>query len=461
MKRLCFLGILLTCFVVFTSTLLNAAPIERTFTVKNKSVSKVLVAYCYGISEKDVQKGLPAGYYIKGWEYVNPGYSKECKMESSFKTFFVYVQRADGEEYKVPGEPSEFYIQPEGENFQVIQRFGDGKVLYHTGNQSSLQGVTFYKYVDGRAFTINGPLAIQDDPYRFDGDYDTRGFSRQGTGTDYALLFATNKYEHWRALSTPIADAEAIGAELENRYRFKVDIRKNVTIEDILAALAEYKVKRYAPGDQLLIYFAGHGKFDEVLQDGHIAGTESKSPKDDKNLATLLAFSKLRDNIDIFPCERIMLMLDVCYGGTFDKDLALGEKPPEAPSKPRTRGAEPLNLMKLQETLAVKTRWYLSSGGNEDVSDGLGPHSPFALALLTLLRNGDNGDGVLTVPEIERQLPPTLENELDKVRSVYKGYKIKQSPVSGPFGSGKAADKAFLFIDRTHAQGQQSGLTTN
>ena len=452
MKRLCFLGTLLTCFVVSTSTLLNAALIERTFTVKNKSVDKVRVAYCYGISEQDVQQDQSAGYYIKGWEYVNPGYLKEFKMKTSFKSFFVHVQTTDGVEYRLPRKTSGFYIQPEAENFQVIQRFGDGDLLYYTGNQSSLQRVTFYKYEKVGAFMIDGPLAIQDDPYRFDGDYDTRGFSRQGTGTDYALLFATNEYQHWPDLRTPIADADAIGAELQNRYGFEVDIRKKVTIKDILAALEEYKKKQYAPGDQLFVYFAGHGAFDKGLEDGHVAGTESELPEVDRNLSTYLSFKKLRGDLENFPCERIMLMLDVCHGGTFDEKIALGEKPPEAP-KPRTRGAEPLNLMKLQETLAVKTRWYLSSGGNEEVSDGLGKHSPFALALLTLLRNGDNGDGVLTVPEIERQLRPTLEDELNKVRGVYKGHTIKQSPASGPFGSGKAADKAFLFIDKNARRG--------
>ena len=305
---------------------------------------------------------------------------------------------------------------------------------------------------------IPGTVPIQGD-HRFDGDYDTRGFSRQGT--DYALLFATNEYTHWSNLGTPIADAEAIGAELQNRYGFKVDIRRNVTKKQILAALNEYKVKRYAPGDQLFIYFAGHGEFDRTLQDGHVAGTESELPQNDKNLSTYLSFNKLKADLDNFPCERIMLTLDVCHGGTFDIDIALGDKPAMR-EKPRTRGAQPLtsaellNLIKPEITLAVKTRWYLSSGGDEKVSDGF-KHSPFALALLTLLRNRDKDnrdDGILTIPEIERQLGPTLDNELKKVN-------FKQTPASGAFGSGRPADKAFLFIDRTHTQRQQSGFTTN
>ena len=104
------------------------------------------------------------------------------------------------------------------------------------------------------------------------------------------------------------------------------------------------------------------------------------------------------------------------------------------------------------QTLKVKTRWYLSSGGKEDVVDGLeGEHSPFASALLNILRNEAGKDGVLTIPEIERRLPSTLRVELDKLeaawRKTHPSYPgSKQTPASGPFGSGKPADKAFVFI---------------
>ena len=285
---------------------------------------------------------------------------------------------------------------------------------------------------------------------RFDGIYKREGFVR--TGTDYALLFATNEYEYWPNLSTPIADAEAIGAELENRYGFNVDIRKNVTIKDILATLADYKAKRYVPGDQLFVYFAVHAQFDEVLQDGHIAGTASELPTTDKHLSTYLAFSKLREVLDIFPCERIMLMLDVSYGGTFDRDIALSlEKLKRTPSI-KTQGAE--LLLNLEDTLKVQTRWYLSSGGNEDVQDGIA-HSPFALSVLTVLKDGAGDDGVLTLPEIERQLPEKLQAELDKIREFYPNTEIKQTPASGSFGSGKADAKAFVFIGKDFVPSQR------
>ena len=338
----------------------------------------------------------------------------------------------------VEGIPGNWEASPNGNTLTLASTNGITQVLRRKGSGSKNTWVSIEE---------QGEVSLS---FRwdvgFDGIYKREGFVR--TGTDYALLFATDTYAHWEDLSTPIADVEAIGAELENRYGFNVDIRKNVTIKDILATLAEYKEKRYVPGDQLLVYFAGHGKFDEALQDGHIAGTASELPNKDQNLTTYLSFNKLRDDLDNFPCDRIMLMLDVCYGGTFDDNIALIEELP-------TRGARPKKLsLELNQTLTVRTRWYLSSGGNEVVLDGVGGHSPFAASLLTVLRDGAGDDGVLTLPEIERLLPTKLREELDKFAAAWKEKypswdgKLTQSPASGPFGNGKAADKAFVFISK-------------
>ena len=288
-------------------------------------------------------------------------------------------------------------------------------------------------------FTITGSAFKH-----FDGIYDRSGFVRMGT--DYALLFATNNYAHWENLSSPINDAEAIGAELADRYGFNVDIRKNVTWAGILQTLAEYATKSYQPGDQLFIYFAGNGNFSEMTKDGYIAASDSKLPADDPSHTTYLSYARLRNNLDRIACGRVLLALDVCYGGTFDDNIALIKAPP-------TRGGM-IRILDLNQTLKVHTRWYLSSGGKEEVFDGVGEHSPFALSLLTVLRNGAGEDGVLTIPEIERQLPIKLREEIDKLEAAWKKEhplwdgKLTQTPASGPFGSGEAADKAFVFIGK-------------
>ncbi len=280
----------------------------------------------------------------------------------------------------------------------------------------------------------------------FDGIYKREGFVR--AGTDYALLFATNTYQHWENLSTPIADVEAIGAELADRYGFQVDIRKNMkTRAEILNVLTEYAKKDYQPGDQLFVYFAGNGNFDNTIKQGYIATSDSKLPADDPPHATYLSYARLKQGLDRITCGRVMLVLDVCYGGTFDDNIALIEDPP-------TRGVLAMAILDLNQTLKVQTRWYLSSGGKEEVLDGIGKHSPFALSLLTVLRDGAGDDGVLTIPEIERLLPIKFREELDKFEAAWKEKhplwegKIQQTPASGPFGSGKAADKAFVFIGK-------------
>ena len=304
--------------------------------------------------------------------------------------------------------------------------------------------------IDRSIEILESGKVLKDAKLRFDGFYDRSRFVR--TGKDYALLLATNDYIHWNNLKSSIADAEDIGAELKDRYGFSVDIRRNLkTRTDILQVIAAYAEKDYGTGDQLFVYFTGHGYFNEMLKDGYIAAGESKSPKDDPGMGSYLAYAELKQHLDRIPCDRIMLTLDVDYGGTFDDGIALtpGALKPEGPP---TRGLQ-VRLLRLQNTLKVRTRWYLSSGGQEPVFDGIERNSPFALALLQTLRM-DLDDGVLTIPEIEKQLPSKLQVELDKFEAAWKKEQplwdgeMQQTPASGPFGSGKAADKAFVFIEK-------------
>ena len=448
MKRIVFLTLFSVLLSLFVSSV-EASMQERTLRIENRKVSDVHVAYCYVVGLDAVNHQL----HVKGWVRVPSGRSITVTYpKTGYAPLFLLGVTSDGQLVPKESIPAELPVHPQ-KNFGVVLAL-NGEFLNFVNATAENNGINYqveerdldwFKFgkklvQHGFVWEIDGPV-----PLDYDGDYNMEGFIRERHGTDRALLFATNKYKDWPNLSTPIADAEAIGAELENRYGFNVDIRKDVTIKEILDALAEYKEKRYDPGDQLLIYVAGHGKFDEVLQDGHIAGTESEPPTIDKNLSTYLSFNKLRKDLDNFPCERIMLMLDVCYGGTFDEDIALlGEQPDKAKT---TRGFKSEQYrMKPQEILKLKTRWYISSGMQQEVQDGIG-HSPFAAALLTLLKNNDDSDGVLTVPEIRRQMPSQLESEINNLRGLLQDETIKQTPAFGPFGSGKKENQVFLLIE--------------
>ena len=472
MRQLRFLGILLACLVLFTSTGFGQQIPEKTLKISNKSMFTAYCAYSYLVDAETAAYGEEIGFHVKGWVSVPSGRAEYIQYRSKFQPNVYFILENDLEIVGNEKQASPHYIpaplldaikaerKPSAEKFEILQDF-EGEIVSVSGaDEFNMKERSFYP---GKNVIIPGPMEIVElqEMEEFDGEYSRLGFVR--SGTDYALLFATNDYfpfdddrkhvEYWPDLNTPISDAEILGQELGN-YGFKMDIRKDLKTRDaILNAIAEYAEKEYETGDQLFVYFAGHGYFNETLNSGYIAAGDSKSPKYDPGMGSYLGYDELKGLLDRIECNRVMLTLDVCYGGTFDADIALAEGPTTRgpDDAPAERGiVEKLNL---QNTLKVKTRWYLSSGGKEEVQDGMeGMNSPFASALVSLLRNGAGKDGVLTIPEVERQLPSTLRIKLNELEAAWKKQEplwdgeLQQTPASGPFESGK--HKAFVFIKR-------------
>jgi hypothetical protein len=239
--------------------------------------------------------------------------------------------------------------------------------------------------------------------------------------TDYALIFATDEYDHWPLLVNPIFDAKTVGQDLETTYNFKVDLIENATQTQILNKIREYIEKKYQPLDQLFILFAGHGTYDQTLGEGFVVTKESL-PNDEAKI-TYLSHNRLRSSINRIPCEHIFLTMDVCFGGTFDAVLASSRGLENEVYKEKTAAEF------IVQKLSNKTRKFLTSGGKKYVADGIeGQHSPFARAFLEALRSKGGEDGILTLAEIT----PYVE-------------KLKITPHSGEFGD-NAPGSDFLFI---------------
>ena len=465
MRQLRFLGALLACLVLFASTGFGQIPerqiLEKTLKISNKSVFTAYCAYSYLVDAETAAYGEEIGYHVKGWVSVPSGRAAYIQYRSKHLPYVYYILENDLEIVGNEKQASHHYLpvplldaikdkkKPSAEKFEILQDSKTGEIVSVSGaDEFNMKVKPFYP---GKNVVIRGPVEIVEsqETEEFDGEYSRVGFVR--SGTDYALLFATNTYQHWPDLKTPISDAEILGQELE-KYGFQVDIKRNLkTRVDILDAIAAYADKDYETGDQLFVYFTGHGHFSETVKGGYIAASGSKSPKDDPGMSTYLAYAELKQFLNRIDCDRVMLTLNVCYGGTFDDDIALTAAPTtEGSDQISKRRVRKLNL---RETLKVKTRWYLSSGGKAKVLDGMeGTNSPFASALVSILRNGAGKDGVLTIPEVERQLPSTLRAKLNELEAAWKekeplwDVKIQQTPTSGPFGSGK--HKAFVFIKR-------------
>jgi Caspase domain len=236
---------------------------------------------------------------------------------------------------------------------------------------------------------------------------------------DHILLLATDKYDYWDDLVNPIDDAHTIAQVLKETYGFQVDLVEDPTVEKVWEKMREYNEKKYGPQDQLLIFFAGHGQYDESFGEGYVVAKNSL--KNDLSKTTYISHNRLRGVINNIPCNHILLTMDVCFGGTLDPIIA------------RSRAAKD-NEVSLNDMLirkfSHKTRKYLTSGGKEYVSDGIpGKHSPFAEKFIESLRTL-SGDGVLTLAELQSSLE-----------------KLKQLPRFGSFGDDESLSD-FVFVGR-------------
>jgi hypothetical protein len=236
---------------------------------------------------------------------------------------------------------------------------------------------------------------------------------------DYALLFVTDKYDNWNSLVNPVFDGRSIATELQNVYGFKVEIIENPSQDVIFRKLREYSEKKYQPLDQLFIFFAGHGYFDETFKEGYVVVKESM--KDDPGKTSYVSYNRLRSVVNVIPCEHTLLTMDVCFGGTFDEAIA---------------SARDIDVYQevsqadfIMRKLAAKTRKYLTSGGKQYVSDGIpGKHSPFAKRMIDAMRSLGGSDGILTLTE----LWPYVE-------------KLNPEPKLGKFGD-DAPGSEFVFV---------------
>lgn len=206
-------------------------------------------------------------------------------------------------------------------------------------------------------------------------------------GKKLALIIATNEFnsqEDWPVLKNPLNDARAVGDTLTNQFGYKVQYVLNeskVVINTKIIALS----KELQEDDQLIVYFAGHGDYnDELLDDGFIVCKDSKTIASDPTRDSYLSFNGLSRMLNKLPSRQVMVLLDVCFGGTFgDKVVKTLQPDKEIKYNP--------NESYVSRQLRLRTRRFISSGGKNVVPDkDLAPqfrnHSPFAVLLLEALR---------------------------------------------------------------------------
>jgi uncharacterized protein len=242
-------------------------------------------------------------------------------------------------------------------------------------------------------------------------------------GGYHALVIGNNDYRLLRPLRTAVNDAREIARVLREQYGFTVTLLLNATRYEMLSAL-DAAGKRLTAGDNLLVYYAGHGELDRINERGHWlpVDAEPNSP------ANWISNISVTDMLNAMEVQQLLVVADSCYAGAMTRS-AVARLPADLSVEARARA--------IQTIARQRSRLVLTSGGVEPVVDSTGgPHSPFAQSFLELL--GLN-QGVLPTQELFRRLQV-------RVVTMVKDLPVQQIPEYAPirFAGHEAGD--FLFV---------------
>jgi len=193
------------------------------------------------------------------------------------------------------------------------------------------------------------------------------------SGNYYALVIGNNDYDYLPKLQTASKDAKQVAAALADRYSFQTKLLLDATRNDILRALNKFR-KRLKENDSFLVYYAGHGEFDQTTSKAYWLPVDARSDEDTE----WIIVDTITSNIKRISSKHILIVSDSCYSGTLTRSTV---------AKLGSDQARKHYLKKMQHK---KSRTLLASGGNEPVSDSGGQgHSVFAAALLQGLNDMD------------------------------------------------------------------------
>lgn len=217
--------------------------------------------------------------------------------------------------------------------------------------------------------------------------------------TNYVLAIGINNYKNFENLNNCIKDIEDVNQVLTDRFLFETanittlfdeKATKNGIYREFRRLCQEFKKKEKDRADNLVIYFSGHGFWDE---DFPTRGYWVPQEAGNGCYPDYIPNSDVRDFLEDINAHHIFLISDSCFSGTFFLDG--------------------LNRSASQYNDKHRSRWGLAAGRLE-VPDGTsGANSPFALALLQVLTKSQDS---VSVSEICASVMDKL-----KVNNQYNG----------------------------------------
>ena len=145
------------------------------------------------------------------------------------------------------------------------------------------------------------------------------------SGKYHAIIISVNQYQDDKItdLNEPKNDADNLTSILVSKYFFKQEdiIRLvNPTRANILDAI-EQKRKSLSVDDNLIIFYAGHGYWDEVLKMGYWLPSDAR--KDSKS--NWVSNTELTLYLSAFESNHVLLVTDACFSGGIFKTRSIGD----------------------------------------------------------------------------------------------------------------------------------------
>lgn len=171
----------------------------------------------------------------------------------------------------------------------------------------------------------------------------------------HALIIGVSNYEFAGAklpnLDKPNKDAAELYTVLTTKYNFKpenVTLMKDPTranLIDTFHGLADQVSER----DNLLIFYAGHGYYDQPKDFGYWLPSDARA----ESTANWIPNSTIKDYISAIPSKHTLLITDACFGGSIFK----------------TRAVSGMSQMKVNELYKDRSRKAITSGSLTEVPD--------------------------------------------------------------------------------------------
>ena len=240
-------------------------------------------------------------------------------------------------------------------------------------------------------------------------------------GKYYALIIGINNYSgEWPKLKNAVNDASVVANVLKEKYSFnqvKMLINEEATREGILAAF-EWLMNTIGENDNLLIYYSGHGEYNEEMGKGFWVPADAT----EKSLAGYISNEDIRSFLNGINSKHTLLVTDACFSG----DIFRG-KTMTIPYENSTRY--------YRKIYSLNSRKALTSGGVEPVLDrGKNGHSIFAYYFLKALN--DNSERYFDAGQIYNSL---------KIPVVNNSY---QQPAYSPISNTGDEGGQFIFIKK-------------